>query len=175
MDNLENKLKVDAELTAATKDLKDRLADLDIAKQSLVVSEAKIERNNALIIEQNEKLQGVLNEIAAQKVAWLQEKADEEKTLEGKKGAVEAVLARSSALDIQEAEACKILNDAKGIRAEADSIRLSTEQTLTAVEVKQKEVDEAKTAVLTKESEIDRKIERFKEGVAQTIDSLSQI
>lgn len=175
MNPTDENLNVKADLARNTKELKDLLAQLDIAKREKTSLDVAIESNKVVIAEQKAVLTDTMNAIAAQKVEWGQDKAQQEREIASKKSEVDAVLARSSQLDEKEASTNKEMEDIKKVRAEVDAIRFETEQTKTAVEVAGKAIEEAKKAIADKEADLDRKIERFKEGVSQTIASLSNI
>lgn len=173
--DIETKITIDADMAKAQKELKDTLADLDIAKKEKIALDSMIERNKKLIEEQNDELKTIINDIASQKLAWLHEKDDELKEIESKKVEIDAILARSVELDKKESEVKALHEEVKAVRNENNTILLATKTKENEIDVKIAHVERKMIDVTQKEHEIDVKILNFKEQVEKVIKELIKI
>lgn len=84
--------------------VRDALKNLQV---ELAAAEAKKKANDEILRIQEETFKATINQVAAEKLTWAQEKAAEEQELKSKKDEVDKILARSAELDKREG----LLND----------------------------------------------------------------
>lgn len=174
MDQIEEKLKIESELAVAQRQLKNMLADLEVAKNSQIALESIKTRNTSLIEEQKTELANIMNLISDAKIAWNSQKANEEKELEEKKSEVTSVLARSAELDKKESEINENILKNQDILTKTHQIGLETAAQKVAIDVVKNEAESRNTEIEAKSAKIDEKIRIHKEKVSRVLNEINE-
>lgn len=170
-DNLEEKLKIETEMTSLRKELKNLSAQVVGAKNEYNGIVTLTETNKKSLEENKEYLQVVLNDIAAAKVAWLQEKNTEILALEEKESAAQNILNRKAELNTQEESIRQETTKNTQTLADTRALEFKLEQDKTAIEVKENALKEKEKEVEEKNKKNESTRQLFKESVLKLLES----
>ena len=172
MDTTEEKLKIEKEITDSKRELKIVVSQLnDTKKEANDLINLK-ERNKNLIDEQNAYLKTVMNDISQLKLEWAQEKNKELEDLENKNKEVEEILNRKADLDKQEKAIKDLFQKNTDIINENRRLELKLVDDNTALNIKEREIEDKKTAF---EDEKKAHIEKIDEIKLKAIEIIKEI
>lgn len=175
MTDLEEKVILDIDFAKARKQLKDTLADLDVAKQELSATRSIKERNDVLIEEQSVELKELTNQIAKEKQEWSSQKHSEMEWIDEQKGKVEAILAKESALEMKEIELIELNNKTVEARNEQRRLEIKNKEERDIIEAEKKIFLEREKKIEEDSKKVDVKMSQFKESIIKLIKSVENI
>lgn len=175
MDNLEEKVILDIDFAKARKQLKDTLADLDIAKQELSTTRSIKERNDALIEEQTTQLKEIGNQIAKEKQEWTTLKHSEMEWIDSQKDAINAILRKEKELEQKEIELVKLNNEIVEARNEQRRLELKNKDSMDVINEEKKILVKEREKIEEERKENDKKMVSFKESVIKLIESVKNV
>lgn len=175
MNDIEEKIQIEAQFSEARKQLKDTLAELDIAKKERIALESIKERNSTLIEEQGELLKNIKNEIAKERQEWSSEKHAELEVIDSKKDEIKAILAKGVELERKEIELTKLKEEAVKARNEARELEIKNkaEALQNETQLRSFELREEDIAVAANKSKED--MSKFKQNVIELIKSVENL
>lgn len=175
MDNLEEKVILDIDFAKARKQLKDTLADLDVAKQELSTSRSIKERNDVLIEEQTTQLKEIGNQIAKEKQEWASLKHSEMEWIDAQKDQINAILKKEKQIQEKEIDLIRLSNEITESRNEQRRLEIKNKDELDIIK-EEKKILEQKEKKLEEERQLDqKKMEEFKDRVIKLIESVKNI
>ena len=175
MDTTEEKLKIEKEITDSKRELKIVVSQLnDTKKETNDLINLK-ERNKNLIDEQNAYLKTVMNDISQLKLEWAQEKNKELEDLENKNKEVEEILNRKADLDKQEKAIKDLFQKNTDIINENRRLELKLVDDNTALNIKEREIEDKKTAFEDEKKAHTEKIDEIKLKAIEIIKEIKNI
>ena len=175
MDTTEEKLKIEKEITDSKRELKIVVSQLnDTKKETNDLINLK-ERNKTLIDEQNAYLKTVMNDISQLKLEWAQEKNKELEDLENKNKEVEEILNRKADLDKQEKAIKDLFQKNTDIINENRRLELKLVDDNTALNIKEREIEDKKTAFEYEKKKNSEKIDEIKLKAIEIIKEIKNI
>lgn len=160
---------------AIQRDYKRALEALSKAKAETAEVLAIKEKVEKQIEERQTDLTHVINDIAQEKNDWAQFRHSELKEIEDKKSEVQNVLNWKSDLNKKEEEIRKIEAGAIEARNEARTLEFKNGQAMTAVEVKEREVEEKRVEIRLREEKVLKDIEDFKNKVIGVLEKVNEL
>lgn len=142
MNEIEEKLVLENSLDQLRRDARILSENLADKKREVAMIISLREQNEARLDETNQQLTNLLNTIAGEKLAWLQEKSAEQKKLEDRNAEIDRIVAIESELQKRHAMLNQKEEDLNTILATDRAVLLEVEQGKTAIEVKERELDE---------------------------------
>lgn len=175
MDATEEKLKIEKEITDLKRELKIAISQLnDTKKETNDLINLK-ERNKTLIDEQNAYLKTVMNDISQLKLEWAQEKNKEIEDLENKNKEVEEILNRKVELDKQEKAIKDLFQKNTDIINENRRLELKLVDDNTALNIKEREIEDKKTVFEDEKKAHAEKIDEIKLKAVEIIKEIKNI
>jgi len=175
MDTTEEKLKIETDITNAKRELIIVLSQLSDAKKEASDTTQLKARNVKLIDEQNEYLKTVMNDISTLKLEWAQEKAKELEDLEEEHKKVKEILDRGVELDKQELAIKELFQKNTDIVNDNRRLELKLVDDNTALNVKERELEDAKKEFEIVKNEQDEKVNEIKSKILSILKEIENI
>ncbi len=173
--NLEQKLKLENDISIARKELKNTLSHLGLVKSEYNGIVELIDKNKKLLEQQKNYLQTVLNDIATSKIAWSQEQNVEKIKLDEKNSAADNILNRKRELNEQEETIRNLLLKDEKVLNENKQLEFKLSQDNTAIEVEKNKVKNMELDISRREEKLSKDIQDFKEKVGGVLQEVEKI
>lgn len=172
---LEEKLKLENEITILRRELKNILSQTTGAKNEYNSIVSLIDNNKKQLEEQKEYLLVVQNDISKAKLDWVQEKNKELKDLEEKNSQANNILKRKAELNKQEEDIRKIEASDIEVRNETRRLELKLEQDKLDLENIKKEITKEKKEIEKEKVKLSKDKIDFKKKVAEVFSEVEKI
>lgn len=171
----EEKLKIENDTFALKRDYKHALERLEIVKTE--TNEILSIKDKALkdLDEAREEFKNIKNEISQEKLDWTTHRVAELEEIDSKKDKVESILSREESLNTKEIQNKAILDKNTEILNEKKRLELKLKDDMTALEVKEREIDDKKKEIETKIEDLEINKINFKSKVVEVLKQIELI
>lgn len=174
-DKLAEQLKIENDIISLKRELKNVTAQTSSLKTEYAAIVTLKQNTEKQVVEQKEYLQTVLNDIAKIKLEWLQERSTEMDALAQKNAAADNILKRKTELNEQEETIRQIGKKNQDILNETRTLEFKLGQDKTALEVRERELDEQTKKNNVYHENKQKEMLDFKANVLKLIKSVEKI
>lgn len=174
-DKIEEKLKIEVDITALKREYKNLIAQLSAIKSEYVGTASIVENNKKLIEEQNSYLTAIQNDISDAKLNWMSEKEEQIKEVNVMKHDAQMILDTRGKLTEQEESIKKIKEENTAILNETRQVKLDIKREQDAIAVKKREIETKDTELKGKYKELEANKQDFINKVGEVFETLKNI
>lgn len=174
-DKIEEKLKIEVDITALKREYKNLIAQLSAIKSEYAGTASIVENNKKLIEEQTSYLTDIQNDISNAKLNWMSEKEEQIKEVNVMKHDAQMILDTRAKLTEQEEKIKKTKEENTAILNEIRQAKLDIKRDEDALAVREREIETKDAVLADKYKELETNKKDFINKVGEVFETLKNI